>query len=94
MYNVLVWQDEFDGNGSIDGTKWFHQTLLPNGESWFNGEIQHYTDKIDNAFVGNGKLHLVAKKENYTQQGVTKPLHLCPAQLEIRVHLRAGRSDG
>ncbi len=68
----LVWSDEFDGNGAINTDKWFHQTLLPNGQSWYNGEIQHYTDRIDNSYVSNGTLKIVAKKETFTDQGVTK----------------------
>ncbi len=72
VYNQLVWYDEFDVDGGLDEEKWFHQTLLPDGNSWFNGEIQHYTDRIENTFVDNGIMYLVAKKENYTDQGVTK----------------------
>lgn len=68
----LVWADEFEGNGAINTEKWFHQTQLPNGQSWYNGEIQHYTNREDNAFVSGGILKLVAKKETYTDQGVTK----------------------
>ena len=69
---VLVWSDEFDGNGAINSDKWHHQTLLPNGDSWWNGEIQHYTDRTDNSNVSNGTLKIVAKKEQFTDQGVTK----------------------
>jgi beta-glucanase (GH16 family) len=72
VYDVLVWADEFEGSGAIDTNNWFHQTLLPNGESWFNGEIQHYTDRLENTFLEGGNLNLVAKKENFTDQGVTK----------------------
>lgn len=68
----IVWSDEFDGNGAIDSEKWHHQTQLPNGGSWYNGEIQHYTDRIENSFVSNGTLKVVAKKETYTDQGFTK----------------------
>jgi beta-glucanase (GH16 family) len=71
-YNILVWSDEFDGEGAIDTEKWHHQTLLPNGSSWYNGEIQHYTDRVDNSNVSNGILHIIGKKETYTDQGVTK----------------------
>ncbi len=68
----LVWSDEFDGNGALDTDKWHHQTQLPNGDSWYNNEIQHYTDRIDNSFISNGTLKIVAKKETYTDQGSTK----------------------
>lgn len=71
-FNQLVWADEFEGNGAIDASKWFHQTKLPNGTSWYNSEIQHYTNRTENSFVDSGYLHIVAKKETFTDQGVTK----------------------
>ena len=69
---ILVWNDEFDGSGAIDSEKWFHQTQLPNGNSWYNNEIQHYTDRLINSYVSDGTLKIVAKKETYTDQGQTK----------------------
>ncbi len=72
VYDFLVWSDEFDGTGMIDTSKWFHQTQLPNGNSWYNGEIQHYTDRTDNSIVSNGTLKIIAQEETYTDQGVTK----------------------
>lgn len=72
LYTQLVWSDEFNGNGAIDTSKWFHQTQLPAGGSWFNGEIQHYTNRTANSYVANGNLHIVAKRENFTAQGHTK----------------------
>ena len=68
----LVWSDEFDGQGAIDSTKWHHQTQLPNGVSWFNGEIQHYTNRLTNSYVSDGTLKIVSKKEDFTDQGVTR----------------------
>ncbi|MCF8304644.1 MAG: family 16 glycosylhydrolase [Bacteroidales bacterium] len=68
----LVWADEFNTDGAIDLDKWFHQTKLPSGGSWFNNEIQHYTDRTDNAVVEDGILKIIAKKETYTDQGYTK----------------------
>ena len=72
VFDDLVWQDEFNYTGALDPNKWFHQTQLPEGDSWFNGEIQHYTDRIDNAEVSNGTLNIKAKAETFTDQGVTK----------------------
>ena len=69
---TLVWNDEFNGNGVIDSVKWFHQTELPNGSSWYNNELQHYTDRIDNSYVSDSTLKIIAKKETYTDQGQTK----------------------
>jgi len=71
-FTKLVWADEFNGSGALDSTKWFHQTQLPAGGSWFNGEIQHYTNRLANTNVSNGTLKLIAQKETFTDQGVTK----------------------
>ena len=75
-FDTLVWSDEFDGESGkivpIDNSKWFHQTQLPAGGSWYNNEVQHYTNRIENSFVQDGKLNIVAKKESFTDQGHTK----------------------
>lgn len=68
----LVWSDEFNGNGAIENSKWHHQTQIPNGGSWYNGEIQHYTNREENSFVSNGTLKVMALKETFSDQGVTK----------------------
>lgn len=68
----LVWSDEFNIAGPLDEAKWHHQTQLPNGDSWYNGEIQHYTNRIENSFVSDGTLKIVAIKETFTDQGSTK----------------------
>lgn len=72
VFGDLIWSDEFDVDGPIDTDKWFHQTQLPNGGSWYNGEIQHYTNREENSFVSDGHLHVRLKKETFTDQGVTK----------------------
>jgi len=72
VFNNLVWSDEFDGNGAVNSTKWFHQTQFPNGGNWYNNEVQHYTNRQINSSVSNGTLSIVAKKETYTDQGQTR----------------------
>src|SRR6056300_618193 len=73
VFDTLVRADEFNVDGSLDTSKWWHQTILPNaGQSWFNGEIQHYTNRDTNAYVSGGSLHLTALRETYTDQNVTK----------------------
>ena len=78
---ALVWSDEFDDDGTtylsgvdnpIDDSKWFHQTILPNGWGWYNDEQQHYTNRIQNSYVSDGTLKIVAKKETFNDQGHTK----------------------
>lgn len=90
-FDQLVWADEFDSDGPIDASRWFHQTLLPLGTSWYNGEIQHYTDRIENSYVENGTLHIVAKRETFTDQGETK--EFTSARLNSRYVFTYGRVE-
>ena len=59
---------------AINTTNWFHQTQIPRPQEggWFNGEQQHYTNRIENSYVSNGSLKIVAKQESYRDQGLTK----------------------
>ena len=91
VYNHLVWSDEFNTNGAVNPDNWSHQTQLPNGESWFNGEIQHYTDRNENSYVSDGFLNIVAIKENYTDQGVKK--EYTSARLNSKFAFTYGRVD-
>ncbi|GAB4165619.1 MAG: hypothetical protein Tsb0033_27400 [Winogradskyella sp.] len=91
VYQDLVWSDEFDSDGAVDDTKWFHQTQLPAGGSWYNGEQQHYTNRIENSFVENGFLNIVAIKENFTDQGETK--QYTSARLNSKFAFTYGRVD-
>lgn len=91
VYDELVWSDEFDSNGAVNPAKWHHQTLFPQGDSWFNGEIQHYTNRIDNAYVDNGTLKILAKRENFTDQGVTKAF--TSARLNSKFSFTYGRVE-
>ncbi|HLA56364.1 MAG TPA: family 16 glycosylhydrolase [Flavobacterium sp.] len=91
VYSDLVWSDEFDINGSVNTTNWYHQTQLPAGGSWFNGEAQHYTDLTTNSFVNAGLLNIVAKKENYTDQEITK--EYTSARLNSKFAFKYGRVD-
>lgn len=91
IYNDLVWSDEFESNGAVNATKWHHQTQLPAGGNWFNGEEQHYTNELTNSFVENGVLKIVAKKEAYTTQGYTK--QYTSARLNSKFAFTYGRVD-
>ena len=51
--NELVWSDEFDEDSSfgipaVSPDKWNIETVAPDNGSWYNGELQYYTDKQDN----------------------------------------------
>ena len=92
-YTNLVWEDNFDIQGAVNPTKWHHQTqvIIP-GQGWANGEKQHYTNRIDNSFVDDtGLLNIVAKKETYTDQGLTK--QYTSARLNSKFAFTYGRVD-
>jgi beta-glucanase (GH16 family) len=69
----LIWSDEFEGT-ELDESRWSYQygTGASEGLSgWGNAELQYYTDRPQNIFVQDGKLHIVARQEahggmNYT----------------------------
>lgn len=91
VYSDLVWGDEFSGTGAVNQSKWHHQTQLPNGSSWYNGEQQHYTDRVDNSYLNNGSLLITAKRENFTDQNVTK--NFTSARLNSKFAFKYGRVD-
>jgi beta-glucanase (GH16 family) len=88
---TLVWADEFSTDGVVSSSNWFHQTKLPAGNSWYNGEVQHYTDELANSSVANGMLSITAIKEQYTDQGVTKSY--TSARLNSKFAFTYGRVD-
>ena len=93
IYSTLVWQDEFNTPGPINALNWHHQTqvIFP-GVGWANGEEQHYTNRIENSFVDNaGFLHIVAKDETYTDQGLTK--NYTSARLNSKYAFTYGRVE-
>lgn len=58
----LLWNDEFDGT-EINRSNWVNEV---NGYGGGNNELQYYTDREVNSFVSDGKLFIVAQKEEYT----------------------------
>jgi len=87
----LIWADEFNIDGAINADKWLAETVPPNNGSWFNSEEQHYTDRMDNAFVSNGTLKIVAKKEEYTSFNSTK--NYTSARLNSKFSFTYGRIE-
>ena len=87
----LIWSDEFNSNGAVNSEKWFHQTQLPNGWGWYNNEQQHYTNRLQNSYVENGKLNIVAIKENFNDQGHTK--QYTSARLNSKFAFRYGKVE-
>lgn len=91
VFDNLVWSDEFDGTGIVDGAKWYHQTQLIAGNSWANGEEQHYTNRQVNSYTDNGTLKIKAIKESFTDQGLTK--NYTSARLNSKFAFKYGRVE-
>ncbi len=64
----LVWSDEFNG-ASIDTNHWRFET--GNHRGWGNRELEYYTGRSENAYVRDGLLHIVARKEALDGFGYT-----------------------
>lgn len=59
-YNNLVWEDDFNTDGTPDATKWTYDL---GAGGWGNGEEQTYTDSADNVIVEGGSLKIMAKAD-------------------------------
>ncbi len=90
-FSTLAFADEFDTDGPVASETWTSETFPPNNGSWFNGEKQHYTDRTDNAYISDGTLKIVAKKEQYTFAGSTKSY--TSARLLSKFSFTYGRID-
>lgn len=67
----LVWSDEFDSPSKQlpDTTKWNYDL---GGHGWGNNEKQFYVEKsLENSYVENGILHIVAIKKDYENLNYT-----------------------
>lgn len=84
----LAWQDEFEGD-RINPRYW---SLEQNCWGGGNNEQQCYTDREQNAFVKDGMLHIVARKESFTgpdnpdglEGGANKTLPYTSARLRTK----------
>lgn len=91
----LIWSDEFNYTGLPDPTYWNMET---GGGGWGNNELQYYTDRTDNANVGNGVLTITARKEdfggrNYTSARITtqNKFDFKYGKIEARIKLPYGQ---
>lgn len=64
----LVWSDEFNTDGSPDPTKWTYDL---GAGGWGNNELEYYTNRLNNVFISNGTLKIVANKESYMGSNYT-----------------------
>jgi beta-glucanase (GH16 family) len=69
----LVWQDEFENVGPVKAIINGQPAYAPNPKNWahrvgpnLGGGLQYCTDSIQNSYVQNGQLKIVAIKEGYT----------------------------
>jgi beta-glucanase (GH16 family) len=62
----IVWSDEFNGT-TINPNVWTFDlgNDCPDNCNWGNNEMEYYTSRTNNAYVGGGYLHIVAQKEAY-----------------------------
>ena len=67
LYTNLIWQEEFNYNGKIDSNKWVYEVR----DQWYNEELQATTDRLENVIVKDGKLKIIAKRENYNGKSFT-----------------------
>jgi len=87
--DVLVWSDEFDGNGRINNEFWNYET---GGGGWGNQEVQVYTTSSANIAKENGILKITAVKESngtYTSARITtqNKIDFKHARIDIRAKL-------
>ena len=95
--NELIWSDEFGEDSSsgilaVSSDKWNIETVAPNNGSWYNGELQYYTDKQDNIKIENGFLKITAKREEFQGKQFTSARINTQDKLEFtygRVEMRA-----
>ncbi|HVV00811.1 MAG TPA: family 16 glycosylhydrolase [Verrucomicrobiae bacterium] len=91
----LAWSEEFSGT-SINTDLWNFE--LGNGSGgWGNNELEYYTSSPQNAFVADGLLHIVARRQsvggfNYTSARMTTQGHYSRTygRIEFRAKLPQG----
>jgi beta-glucanase (GH16 family) len=88
----LIWQDEFDGNGLPDASRWDYEVGLIR-----NNERQYYTrSRLENARLEGGMLVIEAHKEAfqgaaYTSASLTSRANWTYGRIEVRAKLPKGR---
>jgi beta-glucanase (GH16 family) len=74
-YTKLVWQDEFDTDGSIDPTKWALDigtgVEIFGQPGWGNNEQQYYSNRPENIIIKDGNLEITAIKESFNGSAYT-----------------------
>lgn len=85
-YTNIVWQDEFDQDGSVDDELWSFDigtgVEIFGQPGWGNNELQYYTDRTDNIEVKDGMLHITARSESYEGSNFTSAKILTRGKFE------------
>ena len=92
----LIWSDEFDNSGLPDSNKWKADV---GGHGWGNNEKQFYLENsLENSYVKDGKMHIVALKKNYQNNNYTsaklityQKLFLQYGKVEVMAKLPKGK---
>lgn len=72
----LIWNDEFDGSGLPNASKWMidlghHYPTWPwpnapyFSDGWLNNELQYYSNSTNNVRVENGRLRIAANRNGF-----------------------------
>lgn len=69
----LVWSDEFEGD-ELDTAKW--SFMYGTGDQfglvgWGNNELQYYTDRAENLYIEDDRLHIRAREEDHEGMAYT-----------------------
>src|SRR6266851_5720861 len=61
----LIWSDEFNGSGAVNGSDWIYDTGTAYGSpgcpsNWGTGEVEVTSSSTDNVFQSNGNLNIRA----------------------------------
>ena len=67
----LIWQDQFENVGPVKAIINGQPAYAPNPNNWahiviHDGGLENYTNSIQNAYVQNNQLRIVAQKDGYT----------------------------
>jgi beta-glucanase (GH16 family) len=89
---MLVWQDEFEGRGLPDASRWDYEVGVIR-----NNELQYYTrGRSENARLEDGMLVIEAHREphegaDYTSASLTSRASWTYGRIEVRARLPKGR---
>lgn len=85
-YTTIVWQDEFEVDGSPDPDKWTFD--IGTGQEifgqpgWGNNEQQYYTNRPENVVAEDGMLRITARKESFENSSYTSARILTRGKFE------------